>query len=192
MQVEIPDPPVLMGLAAAFVLGLLALVIYNKLSSRVGTRRGADSAHLEEYERQLVEMKIRLDAMEVGGEQGGVTPTSQEREDEVTSDPGEAKEAQKTADFTPKTPEPARPAPSDVSHVAYHNATEHVLHMVTSGAKTSRDIQAGLGKSREHTARLLKKLYDGGLVQRSAGSRPYAYKITEAGRRQLEAAGGAG
>lgn len=192
MQVEIPDPPVLLGLAAAFVLGLLALVIYNKVSSRVGMRRGASPAHLEEYERQLVEMKIRLDAMEVGEPQAGVTPTSQASEDEVTNVPNDAKEAQKEPDFTPKTPEPPKVTRSDVSHVAYHNATERVLHMVTGEARTSRDIQAGLGKSREHTARLLKKLYEGGLVQRSAGSRPYAYKITEAGRRRLEAAGGAG
>ena len=192
MQVEIPDPPVLLGLATAFVLCVLALVIYNKVSSRVGGEGSRRSSHLDEYERQLVEMKIRLDAMEVSAPEASVMPTSQMIEAEVTDAPNEAEKAQKEAKITPKTPERAMPVPSDVNHAVYHNATDHVLRMVTNEARTSRAIQASLGKSREHTARLLKKLYDAGLVQRSAGSRPYAYKITEAGRRRLEASGKGG
>jgi len=192
MQVEIPDPPVLLSLATAFVLGVLALVIYNKVGSRVDGGGGKRSSHLDEYERQLVEMKIRLDAMEVGAPQADVMPTSQLSDVEVTGTPNEAEMAQKEAKITPKPPESAAPAPSDANHAVYHNATERVLRMVTNEAKTSRAIQASLGKSREHTARLLKKLYDAGLVQRSAGSRPYAYKITEAGRKRLEAAGKGG
>lgn len=189
MQVEIPDPPVLMGLATAFVLGVLALLIYNKVSSRTSRGGAGRSSHLEEYERQLVEMKIRLDALEVEPVPASVMPPSRVSEGEVTSVPSEAETGHKEAKTTPKTPEAPRNAPSDANHVVYHNATERVLRMVTSGARTSRDIQAGLGKSREHTARLLKKLYEDGLVQRSAGSRPYTYKITEAGQRRLAGAG---
>jgi len=191
MQVEIPDPPVLLGLATAFVLGVLALLIYNKVGSRTSRRRSAGSSHLEEYERQLVEMKIRLDAMEVGAAPANVMPPSQDGGDEVTNESGGVESGQKEAKITPKAPEPPKAAPSDANHTTYHNATVRVLRMVTGEAKTSRDIQAGLGKSREHTARLLKKLYDGGLVQRSAGSRPYTYKITEAGQKRLVAEGGA-
>jgi len=191
MQVEIPDPPVLLGLATAFVLGVLALLIYNKVGSRTSRRRAGGSPHLEEYERQLVEMKIRLDAMEVGAAPAGVMPPSHGSDDEVTNMPGEAENGQKEAKITPKAPETPKAVPSDANHATHHNATVRVLRMVTGEARTSRDIQAGLGKSREHTARLLKKLYDGGLVQRSAGSRPYTYKITEAGQRRLVAEGGA-
>ena len=37
---------------------------------------------------------------------------------------------------------------------------------------TSRDIQITIGRTREHTSRLMKKLSDDGLVQRHAGTKP--------------------
>ena len=46
---------------------------------------------------------------------------------------------------------------------------------------TSRDIQITLKKSREHTSRLMKKLFEEGFVQRNTESKPYTYSITEKG-----------
>ena len=46
---------------------------------------------------------------------------------------------------------------------------------------TSRDIQITLKKSREHTSRLMKKLFEEGLVQRNTETKPYTYSITEKG-----------
>jgi len=46
---------------------------------------------------------------------------------------------------------------------------------------TSRDIQITLKKSREHTSRLMKKLFEEGYVQRNTESKPYTYSITEKG-----------
>lgn len=51
---------------------------------------------------------------------------------------------------------------------------------------TSREIQRKINKSREHTSRLLKKLYSENIVIRDENVRPYKYKITDEGRRQLE------
>jgi predicted transcriptional regulator len=51
---------------------------------------------------------------------------------------------------------------------------------------TSREIQRKINKSREHTSRLLKKLYSENIVIRDESVRPYRYKITDEGRRQLE------
>jgi len=51
---------------------------------------------------------------------------------------------------------------------------------------TSREIQRKINKSREHTSRLLKKLYSENIVIRDESVRPYKYKITDEGRRQLE------
>jgi predicted transcriptional regulator len=51
---------------------------------------------------------------------------------------------------------------------------------------TSREIQRKIYKSREHTSRLLKKLYLENIVMRDESVRPYRYKITDEGRRLLE------
>ena len=51
---------------------------------------------------------------------------------------------------------------------------------------TSRDIQITLKRSREHTSRLMKKLFEDGLVQRNTESKPYTYSITEKGKTKIE------
>ncbi len=57
-----------------------------------------------------------------------------------------------------------------------------VLQMLAQGSKSSAEIKEGLGRSREHTARLMKGLFDRGLVARNDRNKPYVYEITEAGR----------
>jgi predicted transcriptional regulator len=51
---------------------------------------------------------------------------------------------------------------------------------------TSREIQRRVNKSREHTSRLLKKLYSENIVMRDGNSRPFKYKITNEGPKLLE------
>jgi predicted transcriptional regulator len=51
---------------------------------------------------------------------------------------------------------------------------------------TSREIQRRVNKSREHTSRLLKKLYSENIVMRDGNRRPFKYKITNEGRKLLE------
>lgn len=51
---------------------------------------------------------------------------------------------------------------------------------------TSREIQRKIDKSREHTSRLLKKLYSENIVMRDGSTRPFKYKITNEGRKLLE------
>jgi predicted transcriptional regulator len=51
---------------------------------------------------------------------------------------------------------------------------------------TSREIQRRIRKSREHTSRLLKKLYSENIVMRDESTRPFKYKITNEGRKLLE------
>jgi CRP-like cAMP-binding protein len=53
------------------------------------------------------------------------------------------------------------------------------------GSVTAREIQMKLGRSREHTARMMNLLYKQGLVSRNVLSRPFTYSLTEAGQREL-------
>ncbi len=53
-----------------------------------------------------------------------------------------------------------------------------VLKMIVdTGEGTVPEIKEIIGKTREHTARLLKKLYDKGFIDRNTSSMPYRYSI---------------
>ena len=67
------------------------------------------------------------------------------------------------------------------------NTVDSILRMLEVPL-TSREIQRKINKSREHTSRLLKKLYSENIVMRDESVRPYKYKITDEGRRLLEQA----
>jgi len=59
-----------------------------------------------------------------------------------------------------------------------------VLEMLSKeGAKTAPEIKERVKLSREHTARLMKKLYEGGYLEREAGKIPFRYTI----KKEMEA-----
>ena len=67
MIIEIPDLDVIFGLILAFIGGLVTLFVYSKLkaASASNDQTKADSERLEFYERQLIDLKIKLDAIDL-------------------------------------------------------------------------------------------------------------------------------
>jgi predicted transcriptional regulator len=70
--------------------------------------------------------------------------------------------------------------------VALHLNTVNSILKMLEVPLTSREIQGKINKSREHTSRLLKKLYSENIVIRDETTRPFRYKITNEGRKLLE------
>ncbi len=71
MLVEIPDPEIILGIVVSFFVGLFALYIFYKIKPSTNTHERYDPSsfdRLEYYERQLIDMKIRLDSLEISGE----------------------------------------------------------------------------------------------------------------------------
>jgi len=181
MLVEIPDPEIILGIIAAFLIGVFGLYLFIKIKPYVKFKPSMnDPSHferLEFYERQLIDMKIRLDALDLDNystklyhpepETMSVEHTSNKNErvhhKEIVGDPQEQR----------------------VPNMGYQNATDYVLKLITSKPMTSRDIQITLGRSREHTSRLMKKLFDDGYVKRNTNSKPYTYSITNKGKEKL-------
>jgi len=181
MLVEIPDPEIILGIIAAFLVGVFGLYLFIKIKPYVKFKPSMnDPSHferLEFYERQLIDMKIRLDALDLDAystklyhpvpEIERVEHTSNKNEwvhhKEIVGDPQEQR----------------------VPNMGYQNATDYVLKLITSKPMTSRDIQITLGRSREHTSRLMKKLFDDGYVKRNTNSKPYTYSITNKGKEKL-------
>jgi len=60
------------------------------------------------------------------------------------------------------------------------------LGLITEKPMTSRDIQIALNRTREHTARLLNKLFKDGLVNRNSTTKPYSYSISSKGKTHIQ------
>jgi len=181
MLVEIPDPEVILGIVVAFFVGVFVLYLFSKLKPYIKFKQGVNDPgtleRLEYYERQLIDMKIRLDARDLEGLSTKLVDSMPE-EVEVEERPTKSIERKARREVVESKFIEAPRAPN----MGYQNATEYVLRLITDKSMTSRDIQITLGRSREHTSRLMKKLFEDGYVTRNTNSKPYTYSITEKGR----------
>jgi chromosome segregation ATPase len=73
---------------------------------------------------------------------------------------------------------PVIPIKRDKALASLTNTEVAVLEMLSSeGAKTAPEIKERVELSREHTARLMKKLYEGGYLEREIGKIPFKYSV---------------
>jgi len=186
MLVEIPDLDVIFGLVLAFIGGLFTLFVYSRLKtvSASNDQTKQDSERLEFYERQLIDLKIKLDAIDLEN-----LSFSQEIPQNVVKN--EEKPVQVVEKQVQVVPEQV-PVPTRVErtpNMSSGDIVEAVLRLITDRSRTSRDIQITLGKSREHISRTMKKMSDDGLVERNTNAKPYSYSITQNGRSKLSGTG---
>jgi DNA-binding transcriptional ArsR family regulator len=66
------------------------------------------------------------------------------------------------------------------------NTVSSILKLLSRSPMTAREIQISTKKTREHTSRLMKRLYNESLVTRDIDKKPFLYKITDEGHRLLE------
>ncbi|MGI9566142.1 MAG: winged helix DNA-binding protein [Nitrosopumilus sp.] len=193
MLVEIPEPEVILSVILAFLIGLGGLYGYFRIrpfiKSKVELSDTSQVERLEYYERQLIDMKIRLDVLEIQGiEQKSEDPNIELKQflEKLSKKEGIIQSNKVTNVNKPEKIHEKMEPSSDISDIEYTNPTDHVLHLITNKNMTSRDIQITLKRTREHTSRLMKKLFEEGLVQRNTASKPYTYSITEKGRTKIE------
>ena len=189
MLIEIPDPEIILSVIIAFLIGLGGLFAYYKLRPMIktnGTLDTSQSERLEYYERQLIDMKIRLDSIEIQGvEEKPEDPNLELKQFLEKLAKNEIKEKPiepvKISEIVPEEPQITTRMPN----LDHNNATNYVLQLITNKAMTSRDIQITLKRSREHTSRLMKKLFEDGYVKRNIDSKPYSYSISEKGKKKI-------
>jgi predicted transcriptional regulator len=59
------------------------------------------------------------------------------------------------------------------------------VKLLGEGMKNTRQLTNDLKKSREHTARIMKELFDLGLVRRNVATKPFVYQLTDEGKRYI-------
>jgi len=176
MLVEIPDPEVILSIVIAFFVGLFALYLYTKIHVLKANSSTSNLERLDYYERQLIDMKIRLDALDLDAE---------------TRNDGNNQDEQKPVENVPKKQELIKNvivSGSKKQRLPNLNSSDMIdviLGLIMEKPMTSHDIQITIGRTREHVSRLMKKIYQDGLVERNSQSKPYAYSITELGKSKI-------
>ena len=190
MLIEIPDPEVILGVILAFLIGLGGLYFFFKIRPFIKSSSDVvdptQVERLEYYERQLIDMKIRLDSLEIQGvEENPIDPNLELKQ--FIEKLVETKEPEKQIEVI-KEPEivlEKQISTPNLSNIEHVSPIDYVLQLITNKAMTSRDIQITTKRSREHTSRLMKKLFESGLVQRNTETKPYSYSITEKGKMKI-------
>ena len=190
MLIEIPDPEVILGVILAFLIGLGGLYFFLKIRPFIKSSSDVvdptQVERLEYYERQLIDMKIRLDSLEIQGvEENPIDPNLELKQ--FIEKLVETKEPEKEIKVV-KEPEivlEKQISTPNLSNIEPVSPVDYVLQLITNKAMTSRDIQITTKRSREHTSRLMKKLFESGLVQRNTETKPYSYSITEKGKEKI-------
>ena len=174
MLVEIPDVDVLIGIFIAFVGGLFAIVIYNKVKPFIKSKSEQIKSYtdrLQYYESQLIDMKIRVDSLELDSDESMLeVPVKAER---------------KSVKLEHEEIQTQEPQKERMRNMNFGSATDYVLKLITEKPMTSRDIQITIGRTREHTSRMMKKLFEEGFVERNMKTKPFTYYITDKGKSKL-------
>ena len=181
MLVEIPDPMVILGIVLGFLAGAVALFLYSKLRliGSLQNNNPSDNQRLEYYEKQFIDMKIRLDALNLDNEE----PLG---EDEMVKIQSEMVKSPSRKGRRSKSIIEKHVPVSRIPNMSSEDSVKHVLKLITKKPMTSRDIEVTFGgRSREHVSRLMKKLFDDGLVERNTTNRPYTYSITDSGKKYV-------
>jgi DNA-binding MarR family transcriptional regulator len=85
--------------------------------------------------------------------------------------------------------EPVIPIRRDKAMAALTDTEITVLEMLSAeGSKTAPEIKDRVQLSREHTARLMKKLYEKGYLERETGKIPFRYSVKKEMKKFLKKA----
>ena len=175
MLVEIPDVGVMIGVFVAFVSGLFAILIYNKVKPLIKSESEQVKSYIDRlqyYETQLIDMKIRMDSLELD-------------ENESVPDVPIKVERKHTRSEFEEIQAREEPQKERMRNMNFGSATDYVLKLITEKSMTSRDIQITIGRTREHTSRMMKKLFEEGYVERNMKTKPFTYYITNKGKTKL-------
>lgn len=177
MLVEIPDPEVILSMVVAFFVGLFALYLYTKIRVLRANSSTSNLGRLDYYERQLIDMKIRLDTLDLLDAESRFESNGQDSKPVLENSP---KKQDLIKDVVVQGSKKQRLPNLNSNDMIYV-----ILGLIMEKPMTSHDIQITIGRTREHVSRLMKKLYEDGLVERNAKTKPYTYSITESGKTKI-------
>lgn len=143
------------------------------------------SQRMRRLEENLVDQKVKLEILELRLErfsesQIRMSPNQKSRETE----PMHFNEISAVPEGLNRFEVPSKLDQRTDSDKRLGDSEREALRLVFEGRgkTTAKDIQRKIGRTREHTARMMNGLFQEGLVERDITVRPFAYSITQRGR----------
>jgi DNA-binding MarR family transcriptional regulator len=123
---------------------------------------------------------------EVNGKTQSIEAANQTLKTKIT---GVEEQVQKLSAIPEIKSEPVIPIRRDKAMAALTDTEITVLEMLSAeGSKTAPEIKDRVQLSREHTARLMKKLYEKGYLERETGKIPFRYSVKKEMKKFLKKA----
>ncbi|MGI0024512.1 MAG: hypothetical protein ACREA4_05125 [Nitrososphaera sp.] len=179
--------------ALAFFAGMAGVILYHRLVMLYNRRtyRADESViesivleytrRLRDYDRVIADIRTRIDVMDLRAEAPKPYLASQMLQ------PSQAPQHHVARVTQPVGVTHHREGALEEEMLESQNGTtDYILKMLAEKPRTSREVQQSIGRSREHTARLMKKLTESGLVERDVNLKPFKYTITGSGREMLQ------
>ena len=172
----------------AFLAGMVSLMVYTRVRKMFVDRRyRVDEAiveavvleysrRLRNYDKALADINSKIDIMEIKAQstQISASPTSQRQQ----------------VSHMPQPHVTSMNEPIEITQQSMieeiNGTTDYILKLLVEKPRTSREVQLAIGRTREHTARLMKKLHDAGFVSRDSNAKPFKYEIMDSGRERLK------
>jgi CRP-like cAMP-binding protein len=87
----------------------------------------------------------------------------------------------------PESQQVSQVSPGSNVRITLDDTQLAAIRLLGGSPKNTRQLTDALGRSREHTARIMKELFDSGLVMRDDSAKPFVYQLSDEGRRYLSA-----
>jgi DNA-binding HxlR family transcriptional regulator len=198
----------MISIVISFTIAAAFMALYSKrrpsyTAEVVDLKEPMTEAVVSEYSRKLkyiekmvIELRVRIDNLESrephqGNSQSSRSPSDTDAQFHTESMTSRQESQMQTKGHITNMPTqevnsvvgPSSSALMKNGIQDIQNGTmDYILKLLSERPRTSREIQSSIGRTREHTSRLMKRLYESQLVDRQSNSRPYKYTITETGR----------
>jgi hypothetical protein len=166
----------------AFLVGMASTALYHRFKTMFEEGRyKANEAIIEavvleytrrlrDYDKVIAELRAKVDIID-----------SKVKPHEVVS-----QEASQPQPHVALMSEPVTVTQHAAIRKEVNSTTDYIFKLLAERPRSSREVQLAIGRTREHTARLMKKLHDLGFVSRDVNTKPFRYNITDAGREMLK------
>ena len=145
-------------------------------------------AHIENHVNTVSENNVRIlsKIAEVDKKTQNMEATNQTLKTKITE---VEEQVHKLSEVPEIKSEPVIPIRRDKAMAALTDTEVTVLEMLSAeGLKTAPEIKDRIRLSREHTARLMKKLYEKGYLERETGKIPFRYSVKKEMKKFLKKA----
>jgi predicted transcriptional regulator len=138
----------------------------------------ADKLHI--YDKAIADLKVKVDMLEMSERSHLISRDIESKKEDSGRDMDMISQNGVIIEESREKTSPA----SSQTHTDL-DTLEQILLWLREKPMTTRHIHERVGKSREHTSRVMKGLYNSGFVMRDTSSKPFKYSITDKGLRHL-------